>query len=101
MTTRSLPERPALDQLRRLAKELRNAGRAGDPDALARLAVHHRRGAPVTLAAAQLTVAREHGFASWPQLKATVEERLMSRDQQARALVLASISGRLDRAARL
>ena len=101
MTTRSLPERPDLDQLRRLAKELRNAGRAGDPDALARLAVHHRRGAPVTLAAAQLTVAREHGFASWPQLKATVEERLMSRDQQARALVLASISGRLDRAARL
>jgi hypothetical protein len=52
MTTRSLPERPDLDQLRRLAKELRNAGRAGDPEALTRLAMHHRPGAPVTLAAA-------------------------------------------------
>lgn len=60
-----------------------------------------RSGAPVTLSAAQLVIAREHGFASWPQLKATVEERLMSRDQQARTLVLASISGRLDRATRL
>jgi hypothetical protein len=42
------------------------------------------RGAPVSLAAAQLAVAREHGCASWPQLEDTVEERLMSRDHQVR-----------------
>lgn len=101
MTVHPLPERPDMDQLRRRAKDLRNAGRRGDPDALARLARHRPAGAPVTLAAAQLVVAREHGCASWPQLKATVEERLMDRDQRARALVVASVSGRLDRAARL
>lgn len=66
MTARSLPDRPDLDQLRRQAKELRNAGRDGEPDALSRLAAYRPAGAPVTLAAAQLVVAREHGFSSWP-----------------------------------
>jgi hypothetical protein len=37
----SLPERPDLDQLRRQAKELRNAASRGDPDAVARFAIHH------------------------------------------------------------
>jgi hypothetical protein len=101
MTAHSLPDRPDLDQLRRQAKELRNAARYGEPEALARLAKHRPAGAPVTLAAAQLVVARERGFASWPQLKASVEERRMSREQRARALVVASVSGRMDRAARL
>ena len=62
----SLPERPDLHQLRRQAKELRDAARRGDPDALERFARHHP-GAPqgtVTLAAAQLVIARELGFAS-------------------------------------
>ncbi len=38
----SLPERPDLDQLRRQAKELRDAARSGDPTALDRFAHHHR-----------------------------------------------------------
>ncbi|HEX6567511.1 MAG TPA: ankyrin repeat domain-containing protein [Acidimicrobiales bacterium] len=101
MTARSLPDRPDVDQLRRQAKELRNAGRDGDADALGRLAAYRPAGTPVTLAAAQLVVAREHGFSSWPQLKAGVEERRMGREQKARALVVASVSGRLDRAVRL
>lgn len=64
----SLPERPDLDQLRRQAKELRDAVRRGDAAALERVARHH----PcwdrhmVSLAASQLVVARELGFASWP-----------------------------------
>jgi Ankyrin repeats (3 copies) len=101
MSGHSLPDRPDLAQLRRQAKELRNAGREGEPEALARFAVFRPAGSPVTLAAAQLVVAREHGLASWPQLKAAVEECRMDREQQARALVVASVSGRMDRAVRL
>jgi Ankyrin repeats (3 copies) len=101
MTAHSLPERPDLGQLRRQAKALRNAGRDGEPGALARFAAYRPARAPVTLSAAQLVIAREHGFPSWPQLKAAAEERRMTREQKARALVVASVSGRMDRAVRL
>jgi ankyrin repeat protein len=101
MSAHSLPDRPDLAQLRRQAKELRNAGREGEHEALARFAVYGPAGVPVTLAAAQLVIAREHGFSSWPQLNAAVEERRMSREQKARALVVASVSGGMDRAVRL
>ena len=74
MTT-PLPASPSLEQLRRRAKDLLRDARAGDPHALARLAAHHREpaAAPLKLSGAQLVVAREHGFASWPRLKAYVE----------------------------
>jgi ankyrin repeat protein len=101
MTSQSLPERPDLDQLRRRAKELRDAARAGDAEARARLAAYDMAGPPVTLAAAQLAIAREHGCASWAQLKAAVEERLMDRAQRVRAFLVASVTGHGDRAARL
>src|SRR5258708_4009101 len=80
----SLPERPDLRQLRRQAKELRDAARRGDPDAIERFARHHP-GAPqgtVTLAAAQLVIARELGFASWPQLKAAVDAHAASPERR-------------------
>jgi hypothetical protein len=68
-----LPGRPNLDQLRRRARELLRAAAGGEPSALARiLAVSER----VSLSAAQLAVAREYGFASWPALHAEVERRL-------------------------
>ena len=57
-----------LDQARRRAKELLQAAKAGDPDALARLP---RRHDPVILADAQLAIARELGFPSWPKLVAS------------------------------
>ncbi|QFZ18366.1 ankyrin repeat domain-containing protein [Saccharothrix syringae] len=66
MPTSAMPERPHLDNFRRQARALQRAARAGDPDALARLARHHAGGP--RLSAAQLVVAREHGFASWPRL---------------------------------
>lgn len=74
----SLPERPDLAQLGRRAKELRDAARRGDPVALERLSRHHPPPAQgkVTLAAAQLVVAREFGFPSWARLKAAVETKL-------------------------
>jgi len=68
-----LPSRPDLDQLRRQAKELRRAAAGGDACAGARVRAVSDG---VTLAAAQLALAREHGFASWPEMKAAVEERV-------------------------
>jgi ankyrin repeat protein len=58
MTT-PLPAAPSLEQLRKQAKEL----------------VRERRGGsePLRLSDAQLALAREYGFPSWPRLKAYVE----------------------------
>lgn len=67
-----LPARPDLDQLRRRAKDLLHEAVRGDVAALARLAVTSDR---PTLDAAQLTVAREHGFASWGKLKTEIYRR--------------------------
>jgi hypothetical protein len=53
--SRSLPEKPDLRHLKDQAKDLVRAGEAP------------------TLAQAQLRLAREYGFASWPKLKAHVE----------------------------
>jgi len=69
-----LPPRPHLDHLRRQARELLRAWRAQDPAAWAR-AAPYRIEPPPKLTAAQLVVAREYGFASWPQLVAEVERR--------------------------
>jgi ankyrin repeat protein len=65
-----LPERPSLEQLRKQAKDLLRHARAGDPSAVARLATSGQdiRERPATLADAQLSIAREYGFASWPKL---------------------------------
>jgi ankyrin repeat protein len=96
----SLPEHPDLDQLRRQAKELRDAARSGDPRALDRFARHHPTPpqTEVTLAAAQLVVARELGFASWPRLKAAVDAE-QSTQERVSAFVAASTDGRMRQAA--
>src|SRR6266508_509025 len=72
MPSEALPPRPSLNQLRRRAKELRDAARSGDPAALGRIAAHTpaARAGTVTLAGAQLAIAREHGYPSWPRLVA-------------------------------
>jgi ankyrin repeat protein len=57
-----------LEQLRKQAKELARDARADDDDALARL-----QGREPTLAHAQLVLAREQGYPSWPALVATAE----------------------------
>jgi len=103
MPSGPLPARPDLDQLRRRAKELRDAARAGDPAALSRIAAHAPApvAAPVTLAAAQLTIAREHGFASWPRLKAEAEARNAELAQRVEEFLVASIRDWTGRAARM
>ena len=68
-------ERPDLDQLKRQAKELLEAYRAGEADAVANVAAHYRAPRPGTFALhdAQLVLARSYGFDSWPKLKAYVD----------------------------
>jgi ankyrin repeat protein len=62
-----------LEQLRKQAKELVRAARAGDEQALARVRAHAPVRERVALADAQLTLAREHGYASWPALVVAIE----------------------------
>lgn len=69
-----LPARPDIDQLRHQAKDLLRAAKAGDAQALERIAAVSGR---TILANAQLAVAREYGFASWPGLKSEVERRAL------------------------
>jgi hypothetical protein len=77
-----LPEHADIDQLRRQARELLRAAVAGEPEAVARLRAVSERPA---LAAAQLAIAREHGFPSWPALRSEVESRRQSTGRQLRA----------------
>ena len=67
-----LSARPDLDQLRRQARELYRAALGGAAHALRRL---RQVSGTVALSAAQLAIARDYGFPSWPQLKAEVEHR--------------------------
>jgi ankyrin repeat protein len=103
MSQGSLPARPDLAQLRRQAKELRDAARAGDADALRRLHAQLEPPAtgPLPLWAAQLTLAREHGYASWPALKAAIEREALPRAERAERLLSASIEDRAGEAREL
>jgi len=67
-----LPSRPDLDQLRRQTRELLRAAEAGEPAAITRI---HVVSPQLTLSAAQLALAREYGFRSWPALRAEAEIR--------------------------
>jgi hypothetical protein len=71
------PHRQDLDQLRRQAKEPRHAARGGERTAVQRIIRQalRGRGAPAPVTVAQLVIAGEFGFASWPKLKAVVESR--------------------------
>src|SRR5437773_888007 len=93
MSDRSLPPRPDWDQLRRQAKELRDAARAGEAPALGRVGRHAGGSDPLTLATAQRVIAREYGFASWPRLKAEIETRTRDLAERVEVFLRASISG--------
>ncbi len=67
----ALPAHPDLEHLRRQVKHLLLQAQAGEADAVARLQAQ-ASGLPPALATAQLAIAREHGFASWAQLKSLV-----------------------------
>src|SRR5262245_17303007 len=94
----SLPTHPDLDQLRRQAKELLCAAQAGDPAAIARIRAVSEA---LTLATAQLALAREYGFASWPRLKDAVDARTLGLTEKADEFIQATISGNTRRAAHM
>jgi uncharacterized protein len=79
----ALPPRPDLDQLRRMAKERLRAARQGDAEAVAWLGEVN---AGTTLAAAQLRLARQYGFASWPAMQIEVSRRQILDLHDANAL---------------
>ena len=88
--SRSSPFRLNLEQQRKRAKDLLNALRAGDADALSRFRKHHPGGvnlhSPVEaerfarLSEAQLVVARELRFPSWPKLKMHIQAMEQARE---------------------
>jgi ankyrin repeat protein len=94
----ALPEHPDLDQARRQAKELLRAARAGDDAALARLAAVS---APLTLAGAQLALARELGQSSWAALVREIEARNVSIPEHVVRFVRSSVNLQIGAAARM
>ena len=99
--TRRLPPQPSLEQLRKQAKELLAAYRAGDEAAITEVhRFEHRPAQPAafSLSDAQRVLARAYGYESWAKLKAFVDgadvarlaEAVNSGDvEQARALLRA------------
>ena len=79
MSTTPLPAKASLSQLRARAKDLRKAVTKGRPDAIERARTHHPayNEATFTLRDAQLTIAREYGLASWPELMEKVATELV------------------------
>ena len=75
MDARELPARPSLDQYKKQAKDLIKTCASGDQDSLRRIKRYHPRFGKLSdaelrdalkLTDAQLAIAREHGFQSWP-----------------------------------
>jgi hypothetical protein len=84
MPVKGLPPNANLDLLKQQAKELIRAHGSGDVQAVQRIREFHPRfrdapdreisGSPLSLRDAQLTIARERGFAGWARLKRHIEK---------------------------
>ena len=84
MPTNRLPSNPNLNHLRYQAKDLLKGHSARNPEVAQRIREFHPRmgratdaeifEAQLTLSDAQLAIAREYGFASWPRLKAHIQK---------------------------
>jgi hypothetical protein len=68
---------PNISHLKRQAKELKHAAESGDLVAIERLATAGANGEKTSLRAAQLVIAREHGFAGWHELIEEAGERMV------------------------
>ena len=83
MNPSPLPARPSLEQYKKQAKELLKAYRSADVETIRRVKRNHPRfeklaepGFDISqfaLADAQLVIAREHGFESWPKFAKRIE----------------------------
>lgn len=89
MSDKQLPARPSLEQYKKQAKDLLHSHGAAEPDALNRIKRHHPSlhklspaeisSAHFTLTDAQLILAREHSFESWPKFAAHIETQRLIR----------------------
>ena len=104
MPSRPIPPRPSLEFDRKQARALLDAFREGDRAAVERFRAHHPRLPAVGAAGsaalhdAQLVIAREYGFPSWPRWKQFVEARQLDTGQRAAALVRAACMGDMRKA---
>ena len=110
MTSQQLPERPNLEQLKKQAKSLLQAARAGESAALERfrvlphlmsVSVAQLGGSRLALHDAQSVVAREYGFKSWNALREHVEEQSLSFAAAVEEFVRCATGGAAARAFRL
>lgn len=92
MSTHSEANRLNLEYYRKQAKALLKAAQSGDAGAMARLGL--RRGAEPALHDAQLTIAREQGFASWPRFRAFVVQSSLDDPGVVSAFLDAALSDR-------
>jgi len=77
--SRSLPEQPNLEYLKKEAKDLLRGYRHGEAAAVERLSSQVASGSDPQLADTQYLIAREYGFESWAKLKLQVESVQASR----------------------
>ena len=83
MDPKPLPAHPSLEQYKKQAKELLKAYRSADVETIRRVKRNHPRFEKLSepgfdisrfaLADAQLVIAREHGFESWPKFAKRIE----------------------------
>jgi ankyrin repeat protein len=93
MDATPLPARPNLEQYKKQAKDFLKAYRSADVETIRRVKKSHPRfqnlsepGFEITkfaLADAQLVIAREHGFASWPKFATHVQELMRANPSTA------------------
>lgn len=101
-----LPARPHLEQLKKQAKALLREVQAGAHDAVTRVIAQHPQWQSIapeakveprfTLADAQLVIAREYGFASWPQLRARILQSQIPPSDEATARAIREAAGQGD-----
>ncbi len=81
MPQKELPSRPSLEQYKKQAKDLLHSSHLSEPEALERFRNHlpptkpsqKREQSKFSLTDAQLVIAREHGFQSWPKFTRAIE----------------------------
>ena len=93
MPTHSELARLNLEYYRKQAKALLKSTKAGDAKSLERLRLHlPKLNQPPALHHAQLAIAREQGFPSWPRFKAFIEQTNLDFKEQVAAFIQAATS---------
>src|SRR5437879_2015215 len=112
MDTKKLPVHPSLEQYKKQAKDLLKSSKSGRREALqvtlerikkdhprfGRLADLELQGTKLALADAQLVIAREHGFESWPKFGkhldglAQKDSRVLQFESAADAIVTGDVA---------